>query len=141
MKKSHLYLFFFLIILNVNCLGQTRDIDYNYILNHYLSNENNPNYITKDLTSSSFPKSSEITSSLQFVSFITKNDNKNRGVAIVYKEKKSNNELIKMLVLCFPEKNSESSINNKSVLALNSINDTFILKYILSGFIKTGVNY
>lgn len=136
---------FFTLFLCLFCFtissSQTREIDYNYILNHYSSDEMNPNYRTKELTSSSIKKNNEIIASLKFVSFITNDDNKNRGMAIIYKEKKNSNEIVQTLVFCFPEKNSDNQINNKAVLALNAIKDTFILKYIISGFIKIGINY
>lgn len=129
-----------LILLSLNALSQTRDADYNYIINHYISGEENPAYSLKEITNSITPKTSEINASLQFVNFKTIIDGKNRGIAIIYKEKKRSNEITKMLVICFPEENSTKPIMNKTFDQLNSITDNFVLKYILTGLITIGVN-
>lgn len=129
-----------LIAAHFACIGQTRDEDYDYIIAHYMNNANNANYTTKNLTTSTFQKTSDVAVTLEFVNFTSKADKKNRGTAIVYKEKKKNNQIINFIVLCIPEKSSDNAIRSKAFDALNSIDDNFVLKYIISGFTKIGLN-
>ncbi|WP_264564639.1 hypothetical protein [Flavobacterium sp. N3904] len=140
MKKAILLLGLLVVFPCQKVSCQTRQEDYDYILNHYLSDQVDFDYVTNDLTGSTVKKSNSINASLQFVNFSTKSDNKNRGIAVVYKERKSNNELVKTIVLCFPEKNSEDVVTNKAFKDLNALNDPFVLKYILAGFMKIGIN-
>ena len=139
MKKRFLLLNFALFAA-VTCLGQTRDADYDYILKHYLSDVDDSNYKMKSLTTSSMKKSNDITATIEFVNFSTKDNNANRGTAVVYKEKKKDNQIVNFTVLCIPEKNSSATIHNKAFDAINAITDLFILKYLISGMMKIGIN-
>ncbi|HEY5967041.1 MAG TPA: hypothetical protein VIU35_03640 [Chitinophagaceae bacterium] len=119
--------------------GQTREVDYNYINDHYTSQTINSSYKIDILTESEFQKSNDVKAFLQFSRFGTVSDGKNRGVAVVYREKRNNNELIKLIVLCIPEEDSDNSINSKALKTINDINDLFVVKYILMGLLKLGV--
>lgn len=138
MKKN--FIFSLLCFYSALAFSQTRESDYNYIINHYLNDEENSEYSLKEITNSNFPKSPEINSTLQFVLFTTNKDNKGRGIAVIYKEKKkTTNEIIRLIAICLPAENSENLVINKAFKDLNAITDPFILKYILSGVIRIGI--
>ena len=118
---------------------QTRDIDYDYIIAHYTSQEVNANYKKKELSQSEIPKGSDIKAIIQFTLFSTISDNKDRGVALVYKEKNSNNDFLRTIIICIPEAGSDSGIKLKSLNAIRAIDDMFILKSILMAILKLGV--
>ena len=130
-----------LLLFAVKSFGQTREADYNYIISHFLDQANNPNYLKRSITSSEFPIGNNRTANLQFFKFKTLNDDIERGIAVVYKLRNdANNQLLKYIVLCFPEKNSSGSIKERASRAINDIDDIIVVKYILMGMVNIGVD-
>jgi hypothetical protein len=118
------------------CKGQTRDVDYDFMKNNSLITATSSTYKTENLLSSSSPKGNNTITYLNFVSYISAQDNKKRGIAIVYKEIKNNSEMPVFKVFCLPERGSDDNIMKKCFSDIEKINSPYISTFITWGLMK-----
>jgi hypothetical protein len=121
----------------MHCLSQTRESDYKFIIGNF--GDSSQNYRVTELGKWALDEPGSSTRrTVQFKRIKSLNDNKNRGIAIIYWEV-IDGEARNQRIFCAPEKNTESAITIRSLQAIQNVSDDRIRFSVLWGLMRLSV--